>query len=184
MRFNSNKGGGAENQATVKKVCYSPRMEKLSSSLEDYLETILTITEEKGAARPKDIADRLNVTAASVTGALKLLATKELVNYAPYDVVTLTASGKRIARSVAKKHDALLNFFTNVLDIPREEAEEFACKMEHTIPDHVLERFVSFAEFVERCPNSGAIWQSKTHGYFCKAQGTGQQICDKCNLAE
>ncbi len=159
-------------------------MEKLSSSLEDYLETILSITEEKGAARPKDIADRLKVAAASVTGALKLLAARELVNYAPYDVVTLTAAGKKIARSVAKKHAALLNFFINVLDIPREEAEEFACSMEHTIPDHVLERFVSFAEFVERCPNSGATWQAKTHGYFCKAQGTGQQICDKCNLTD
>jgi Mn-dependent DtxR family transcriptional regulator len=110
-------------------------MEQLSSSLEDDLETILAATEEKGATRPKDIADRLN-------------------------------------------------FFTNVLDIPKEESEEFACAMEHAIPDHVLERFVSFAEFVERCPNSGAIWQSKTHGYFCKAQGTEQQICDPCRSAE
>lgn len=159
-------------------------MEKLSSSLEDYLETILSITEEKGAARPKDIADRLKVAAASVTGALKLLAARELVNYAPYDVVTLTAAGKKIARAVTKKHNALLKFFINVLDIPREEAEEFACSMEHTIPDHVLERFVSFAEFVERCPNSGAIWQAKTHGYFCKTQGTNQQICGKCNLTD
>jgi DtxR family Mn-dependent transcriptional regulator len=157
-------------------------MEKISSSLEDYLETILSISEEKGAARPKDIADRLNVAAASVTGALKLLASKELVNYAPYDVVTLTAAGKKIARAVAKKHDALLNFFNNVLDIPRADAEAFACKMEHTIPDHILERFVGFAEFVERCPNRGASWRAKTHGYFCKAQGSNQQICDRCNL--
>jgi DtxR family Mn-dependent transcriptional regulator len=157
-------------------------MEKLSSSLEDYLETILSIAEEKGAARPKDIADRLKVTAASVTGALKLLATRELVNYAPYDVVTLTAAGKKIARSVAKKHDALLQFFINVLDIPRHEAEEFACSMEHTIPDHVLERFVGFAEFVARCPNSGALWQAKTHSYFCKTQEGQHKPCEKCNL--
>lgn len=157
-------------------------MEKLSSSLEDYLEAILLIAEEKGAARPKDIADRLNVAAASVTGALKLLASKELVNYAPYDVVTLTAAGKKIARVIAKKHEALLNFFTNVLDIPREDAEEFACKMEHAIPDHVLERFVGFAEFVERCPNSGAIWQGKAKGYFCRAQGSEQTVCKQCSL--
>jgi DtxR family transcriptional regulator, Mn-dependent transcriptional regulator len=157
-------------------------MEKLSSSLEDYLETILSITEEKGAARPKDIAARLNVTAASVTGALKLLATRELVNYAPYDVVTLTAAGKKIARSVAKKHAALLTFFINVLDIARDEAEEFACSMEHTIPDHVLERFVGFAEFVARCPNSGALWQAKTHSYFCKTQEGLHKPCEKCHL--
>jgi DtxR family Mn-dependent transcriptional regulator len=155
---------------------------ELSSSLEDYLETIFMVAEEKGAARPKDIADRLNVKAASVTGALKLLAEKELVNYAPYDVVTLTAPGKKIARAIARKHEALLKFFTNVLDIPREDAEEFACKMEHAIPDHVLERFIGFAQFVERCPNSGAIWQGKAKGYFCRAQGTGKTICGECAL--
>jgi DtxR family Mn-dependent transcriptional regulator len=157
-------------------------MEKLSSSLEDYLETILAVSEEKGAARPKDIADRMKVAAASVTGALKLLASRELVNYAPYDVVTLTAAGKKIARTVTKKHNALLNFFINVLDIPREEAEEFACSMEHTIPDHVLERFIGFAEFVERCPNSGAVWRGSDHEYFCKAQGSEQTACRQCSM--
>jgi DtxR family Mn-dependent transcriptional regulator len=158
-------------------------MEKLSDSLEDYLEAILTIAGEKGAARPKAIADRLNVKAASVTGALRQLAEKELINYTPYDVVTLTPAGNRAAKKISGKHMALLNFFANVLDIPREEAEEFACQMEHAIPDHVLERFVGFAEFVERCPNSGAVWQGKTKGYFCKAQESGQAACEKCHLS-
>jgi DtxR family Mn-dependent transcriptional regulator len=157
-------------------------MEKLSSSLEDYLEAIFMIAEEKGAARPKDIAGRLNVRAASVTGALKLLAEKELVNYAPYDVVTLTVAGKKTARVIVKKHNALLNFFTHVLDIPRADAEDFACKMEHTIPDHVLERFVAFAEFVDHCPNHGAIWEKQSKGYFCDSHGTGQTLCKKCHL--
>jgi DtxR family Mn-dependent transcriptional regulator len=156
--------------------------ETLSASLEDYLETIFMVSQEKGAARAKDIADRLAVKAASVTGALRQLSDKGLINYTPYDLVTLTAAGKRIARNIVKKHNALLNFFTNVLDIPREDAEDFACKMEHSIPDHVLERFVGFTEFVERCPNSGAIWRSKAKGYFCKAQSSGQTLCDECAL--
>ena len=156
-------------------------MKKLSASLEDYLETIFFIVEEKGAARPKDIADRLQVKAASVTGALKQLAAKELVNYAPYDIVTLTTPGKRIAKGIAKKHTALLSFFTNVLDIPSKEVEEFACTMEHSIPDHVMERFVEFAEFVEKCPNRGASWKEASHGYFCKTRGVDPQ-CEKCNL--
>jgi len=156
-------------------------MEKLSASLEDYLEAIFVIAEEKGAARPKDISVRLHVKAASVTGALKTLAEKKLVNYAPYDVVTLTATGKRIAKNIAKKHKALLNFFTNVLDIPQDEVEDFACKMEHIIPDHVLERFVEFAEFVDKCPNRGAIWREGAHGYFCQTRGVDPQ-CEKCQL--
>ncbi len=157
-------------------------MEKLSASLEDYLECIYMIARRKGAARPKDIAASLHVKAASVTGALKHLAEKELVNYAPYDVVTLTPKGKRMAHTITKKHNALLNFFTDVLDIPAEEAEDFACKMEHSIPDHVLERFIGFAEFVDRCPNRGAIWKKESKGYFCDMRGTGQTLCDQCNL--
>jgi DtxR family Mn-dependent transcriptional regulator len=155
-------------------------MEKLSASLEDYLEAILVLSEKKGAARPKDIANRLKVKAASVTGALRQLCEKKLINYTPYDVVTLTGAGEKTAKQISGKHNALLHFFTAVLDIPREEAEEFACKMEHAIPDHVLERFVSFAEFVAHCPNSGATWQNKTHSYFCKTQGAKQKICDPC----
>ena len=155
-------------------------MEKLSSSLEDYLETILIVAEAKGAARPKDIAARLEVRAASVTGALKVLAEKKLVNYAPYDVVTLTPAGKRIAKKIDHKHQALLRFFNKVLDIPKEDADDFACKMEHVIPDHVLERFTAFAEFVEKCPNSGAIWQSKAKGYFCQSQSPDQTLCSQC----
>lgn len=158
-------------------------MKNLSSSLEDYLETIFFIAEEKGAARPKDIADRMKVKAASVTGALKNLAARGLINYAPYDVVTLTGDGKKIAKAISKKHLALLHFFTDVLDIEKDEVEEFACKMEHVIPDSVMERFVEFAEFVQRCPNRGAIWREGVHGYFCKTRGVDPQ-CEKCNLGE
>ena len=54
--------------------------EELTSSLEDYLETIYLIISEKEAVRPKDIAKRLNVSNASVTGALKTLADKGMIN--------------------------------------------------------------------------------------------------------
>ena len=165
-------------------MCYRPAMGKISSSLEDYLEAILVIADKKGAARPKDIAGRLQVTPASVTGALKQLADKDLVNYAPYDVVTLTDAGKRTARAVARRHQALLDFFTTVLGIPPDEAEASACRIEHVISDHVLERLTAFAEFVRRCPNSGATWQEKTHGYFCKDQCSSKTDCEKCNLED
>ena len=52
--------------------------EELTASLEDYLETIYLIISEKEAVRPKDIAKRLDVSNASVTGALKTLADKNL----------------------------------------------------------------------------------------------------------
>lgn len=71
---------------------------KLSASLEDYLEAIFNLAGESNVARSKDIAQSLGVSKASVTGALRVLKEKELANYKPYDFVTLTEVGKRMQR--------------------------------------------------------------------------------------
>lgn len=156
---------------------------ELSASLEDYLETIYFLSDKEGKARPKEIAKRMKVRAASVTGALRALAEKGLINYAPYASVTLTEEGRNIAGGIAVKHEALLHFFTQVLGIESTEAEEFACSMEHTIPDHILQRLVRFAEYTERCPSFNASWQESAEAYFCKAMGCETQRCRRCNLA-
>ena len=101
---------------------------KLSASLEDYLEAILGLSKENGKARPKDIAERMNVRAASVTGALKALSEKKLINYVPYASVTLTAPGREIAAQIAVKHEALLHFFTQVLGIRRPAWQRRGCR--------------------------------------------------------
>ncbi len=155
---------------------------ELSASQEDYLETIFFLMQEEARVRPKDIADRMKVRAASVTGALKALAGKGLINYAPYASVTLTDAGRIIAESIASKHEALLHFFTQVLGIETSEAEEFACTMEHSIPDHILKRFVRFAEYTEKCPSFNASWRESAEGYFCKAQGRDVPHCEACRL--
>lgn len=155
---------------------------ELSASLEDYLETIFFLSREEGKARPKDIADRMKVRAASVTGALKVLAKKGLVNHAPYSSATLTDEGRVIASKIAHKHEALLHFFTQVLGIEASEAEEFACSMEHTIPDHILQRLVRFAEYTEKCAAFDASWLENAEGYFCKAHGLVSEKCEQCRL--
>ena len=66
--------------------------EPLTASLEDYLEAIFVIVARKQAVRAKDIARHLNVKNASVTR-VAALAERGLINYAPYDVITLTPSG-------------------------------------------------------------------------------------------
>ncbi|MBN1514823.1 MAG: DtxR family transcriptional regulator [Phycisphaerae bacterium] len=151
---------------------------QLSSSLEDYLEAILQIVRKKQAARAKDIADRLSVGRSSVTGALKALAERELVNYAPYDLVTLTDKGRTIAEEIVRKHEVLRDFFVKVLSIGEAESDAAACKMEHAISETVLERFIEFVEFVERCPRGGTKW-IKGFGYYCdNDKKTGN--CEHC----
>ncbi|MDZ8118172.1 metal-dependent transcriptional regulator [Pontiella agarivorans] len=157
---------------------------ELSASLEDYLETIFFLSREDGRARPKDIAEKMNVRAASVTGALRSLSEKGLVNYAPYASATLTEHGREVASKIAVKHEALLDFFKQVLGIEAEEAEEFACSMEHTIPDHILQRFVQFAEYTKHCARFDASWLENAEGYFCKAHGHERAQCAQCKLKQ
>ena len=89
----------------------------LTASLEDYLEAIFHVAAEKGAARAKDISRRMKVNSSSVTGALRALADRGLVNYAPYDIVTLTAKGTRMAEDVIRRHEVLRDFFVKVLAV-------------------------------------------------------------------
>lgn len=151
---------------------------QLSSSLEDYLEAIFQIVRVKQAARAKDIAHRLSVGRSSVTGALKALAERKLVNYAPYDIVTLTDKGRAVAEEIVRKHEVLREFFVKVLSIDEGEADAAACKLEHAISETVLERFIEFVEFVERCPRGGTKW-IKGFGYYCdNDKKTGN--CEQC----
>ncbi|HBA82800.1 MAG TPA: metal-dependent transcriptional regulator [Verrucomicrobia bacterium] len=136
--------------------------QRLSESQEDYLEAIFHIETAKQAARAKDISDRLGVTRASVTGALKALAGKSLVNYSPYDLVTLTQAGRKAARDVVRRHEAMHDFFVKVLKIGEEEAEKSACRMEHALSPHILERFLQFVAYVERRPDSLKTWRTES----------------------
>jgi DtxR family Mn-dependent transcriptional regulator len=134
------------------------RIESLSSNMEDYLEAIFHISEEKQAARAKDIADRVQVNKSSVTGALRSLSEKGLVNYAPYDIITLTAKGKKLAAEIVRRHAALKEFFIKILLIDREEAEEASCRVEHAVSKNIIDRLIRFVEFMEVCPRGGKEW--------------------------
>ncbi len=119
---------------------------QLSASLEDYLETIFGIFSEKGGVRAKDIAERLGVKAGSVTGALQSLSERKLINYAPYEVITLTSEGLKKACQITRRHEVLKDFFVDVLGVEESIADEGACKLEHDIPKVVFERLVEFVE--------------------------------------
>lgn len=124
-------------------------MQKLSVSLEDYIEEIYNQILKNGSAKVTAIADALGVKKASVTGALNILLEKKLINYAPYSPVTLTKEGEKIAKEVLKKHENLAEFFTEVLNIERTEALETACKMEHIVSDKLFNNMMKLTDYVK-----------------------------------
>ena len=150
----------------------------LSASLEDYLEAIYTIVLEKQAARAKDIADRLRVNRSSVTNALHELSDRLLVNYAPYDIITLTEKGRLLGADILRRHEVLSDFFVKVLALDPKLADSTACQMEHAVSKEVLERFIEFVNFVETCPRGGTKW-IKGFGYYC-TEGASLEDCERC----
>ena len=119
---------------------------KITASLEDYLEALYEIIEEKHGVKAVEVAKRLNVKRSSVTEALKNLSEKKLVNYGRYDVISLTPSGINVAKAVIKKHQALYDFLVKILGVDSEEAQINACKIEHVISDNVLQKLINFTE--------------------------------------
>ena len=128
---------------------------ELSASLEDYIEAILNLAGESNVARSKDIAQMLNVSRSSVTGALRLLKEKGLANYEPYGYVTLTKPGRRAAVEIVKKHNILKFFFEKVLSIETDLAQDAACRAEHALGPEIIARLLSFIEFVTESDKNG-----------------------------
>ena len=124
---------------------------ELSDHQEMYLKVIYALVQEHKVARVKDIAERLEVTKSSVSGALKSLLEKGLIDYDPYSYVELTQKGERLGKAVSNKFDILSNFLMDVLDVPKGVAHENACRLEHVIDDSVMDKLVRFLDLYKEC---------------------------------
>ncbi|MBC7979922.1 MAG: transcriptional regulator MntR [Armatimonadetes bacterium] len=78
--------------------------------MDDYLEQILHLIEEKGYARAVDISNNLGISQASVTNMLQKLDGEGLVHHEKYRGTVLTEEGQRIARAIIERHETLTRF--------------------------------------------------------------------------
>lgn len=142
---------------------------KLTPAMEDYLEAVATLKESKGVARAKDISRLLAVKAPSVTSALEKLAKRNLVIHEPYGYVDLSPEAEKLAKNIQKKHNTLVKFLTQILNIDSKTAGEDACRMEHSISSKTLARLLKFIKFVENRPGSdadGPYWLKSFSHYY------------------
>ncbi len=88
----------------------------LSESIQDYLKAIYELRHEREQpATTNELAARLNIAAASVTGMLKKLADMKLVAYAPYQGAVLTPAGEKIALEVIRHHRLIELYLTEAM---------------------------------------------------------------------
>lgn len=86
------------------------------------------------------LAQQLSVSPGSVTAMLKTLRDADLVEYAPYEGVRLTLSGKKLALRVLRRHRLIELFLSKTLDMPWDEVHEEAEHMEHAVSDRLIDR--------------------------------------------
>ncbi|MEA2081304.1 MAG: metal-dependent transcriptional regulator [Elusimicrobiota bacterium] len=153
-------------------------VKKLSSSIEDYLESIYVLNQSSGTVRVKDVSAKLEVSMPSVHQALHVMSDAGLINHENYGYVELTEKGRKAGKKIWRSHRMLTKFFNEILGVPLSRAEEDACKMEHDISSKTLERLVSFIDFVESYPHKeGPDWL-KSFKYFYKT-GKRSKECDE-----
>lgn len=127
-------------------------MEKLSQSLEDYLEIIYNKIQENNEVKAIDISRELGVSRASVTEALNKLRDKNLINYEKYGDILITENGIKKAKEIVSLHKELTLFFEN-LGIETNEAESTACKIEHIVSKNIKKRILAFNKYIKNHPD-------------------------------
>jgi DtxR family Mn-dependent transcriptional regulator len=131
----------------------------LSSSLEDYLETIFELVRERGVARVRDIAEARKVKAASVSVALRRLASQGLIEYVEREHISLSPKGEVAARRVLARHHVLTDFLHQILGMAQDAASADACAMEHSLSDEGMHHLVRFLEYLRVCPEAEGFIQ-------------------------
>ena len=104
----------------------------INESTENYLETILELSQTLPVVRSVDIANELGYKKSSVSVAMKNLREKEHITVTDAGFIYLTESGKAIAEMIHERHELLTAWLTN-LGVPEDIASDDACKLEHVL---------------------------------------------------
>jgi DtxR family transcriptional regulator, Mn-dependent transcriptional regulator len=114
--------------------------ETLTGPVEDYLKTIYEIGRGTVAVATNDIAQRLNIAPASVSGMVRRLADQGLLGYERYRGVTLTDAGRRAALRTIRRHRIIESYLSEALEYPWDRVHDEAERLEHAASDELVDR--------------------------------------------
>ena len=112
----------------------------LYESGENYLETILVLTERNGRVRSVDVAAELEFSKPSVSRAIGILKKEGLISVDEAGWIKLTGAGSRRAAAVLDRHNVIAGYLEEMLCVDKKTAEEDACKIEHIISEKTFEK--------------------------------------------
>ena len=135
----------------------SAAVQPLSGPVEDYLKAIYDLERVGEPAATNDIADRLAISPASVSGMVRRLADQGLITHEPYRGVRLTREGRIAALRTLRRHRILECYLTAVLGYPWDRVHEEAERLEHAASEELVERMASALGDPGRDPHGAPI---------------------------
>lgn len=148
----------------------------LTPTMEDYLEAIYNISQEKRVVRVKNIAKRIGVKMPTVTNMLKSLSQKGFIDYEKHEFLELTSEGRKVGKEIDRRHHVIRSFLTDILKIDSVVADAEACKMEHGMSTETLDRLIQFIDFIQICPRTGPNWLESFDEYRLEGINQGERI--------
>ena len=114
-----------------------------TAPVEDYLKAIYEIERVSGAAATTDIAQRLAIAPASVSGMIRRLAEQGLLDHERYRGVRLTDAGRRVALRTIRRHRVIEAYLTRALGYPWDLVHDEAERLEHAASDELIDRMAA-----------------------------------------
>jgi DtxR family transcriptional regulator, Mn-dependent transcriptional regulator len=130
-----------------------------SEAVENYAKAIYSLQQRSAerTVQTNDLAERLDVTAASASGMCRKLAELGLVEHLPYKGVTLTPAGERLALEVVRHHRLLELYLAEQLDVPWDRVHEEADALEHVLSEDLEARIAAKLGNPTRDPHGDPI---------------------------
>ena len=129
----------------------------ITEAIQDYLKAIYSLSESNETVTTNRVAERLEVSQASVTGMLKKLAKLKLILHKPYYGVELTEPGRKIALEMIRHHRLLELYLVEALGYSWDKVHDEAEKLEHVISEELEEKIAEFLGHPETDPHGAPI---------------------------
>jgi DtxR family transcriptional regulator, Mn-dependent transcriptional regulator len=120
----------------------SPLIPPLTRSAEDYLRAIYVLSADAPASTTQ-IAQRLDLAPASVSGMIRRLSDQALIDHEPYRGVVLTPAGRRVALTMLRRHRIIEAYLVEFLGYRLDNVHEEADRLEHAVSDVLVERMAA-----------------------------------------
>ncbi|MBN9653655.1 transcriptional regulator MntR [Halobacillus litoralis] len=120
-------------------------------SMEDYIEQIYILIEDKGYARVSDIAENLQVHPSSVTKMVQKLDRDQYLNYEKYRGLILTPKGKKVGKRLVYRHE-LLEQFLEIIGVDQENIYDDVEGIEHHMSWNSIDRIGDLVQYFDEKP--------------------------------